>query len=392
MYLRDSAALTVGTRPHVPAGLGGDHQFVPVRGEVLLHQPAEVDLRGAVGRSVVVREVVVGDAEVEGAQRDLALGPEGPVVTEVVPVAQGQQGEVEPRTPGASRRSRRDTVASSRRALCSTVRTAAPEDRRLRTVAASASGVTATVSFSLFSSNQAPPYAGPGGLAGLGLECGGPLFGGEPFLGLGGGEAEVPLQASPWSNSEEVRFVYDARDPDALRALMRWKSAQYRRTGRRDRFAQPWMTALAEERLASGDDPECRGLLSVLYAAGRPVAAHFGLRSPTVLSWWFPAYDRDYGKYSPGLVVLHLRMLEAAAADRIRMVDLGSGPARYKDSLKTRELPVYEGAVVRPGPGGAAYRLSREPARAARRFVRDRPRLAGAARHALEEVGRLRDR
>ncbi|MEU6525742.1 GNAT family N-acetyltransferase [Streptomyces sp. NPDC046924] len=188
----------------------------------------------------------------------------------------------------------------------------------------------------------------------------------------------------------EVRFVYDAHDPDALRALMRWKSAQYRRTGRRDRFAQQWITALVE-RLASGDDPECRGLLSVLYAAGRPVAAHFGLRSPTVLSWWFPAYDRDYGKYSPGLV-LHLRMLEAAAADGIRLVDLGSGPARYKDSFKTRELPVYEGAVVRPAPGGTAYRLSREPARAARRFVRDRPRLAGAVRRTLEEAGRLRDR
>ncbi|SDD26670.1 GNAT family N-acetyltransferase [Streptomyces prasinopilosus] len=187
-----------------------------------------------------------------------------------------------------------------------------------------------------------------------------------------------------------VRFVYDARDPDALRALMRWKSAQYRRTGRRDRFAQPWITALVE-RLASGDDPGCRGLLSVLYAAGRPVAAHFGLRSPTVLSWWFPAYDRAYGKYSPGLV-LHLRMLEAAAADGIRTVDLGSGPARYKDSLKTRELPVYGGAVVRPVPGGAVYRLRREPVRAARRFVSDRPRLAGAARRALEGVGRLRDR
>lgn len=151
----------------------------------------------------------------------------------------------------------------------------------------------------------------------------------------------------------EVRFVYDAHDLDASRALMRWKSAQYRRTGRRHRFAQQWITALVE-RLASGDEPECRGLLSVLYADGRPVAAHFGPRSPTVLSWWFPAYDRDYGTYSPGLV-LHLRMLEAAA-DGIRPVGLGSGPARYEDSLKTRELPVYEGAAVRPVPGGAAYR------------------------------------
>ncbi|CAL9339001.1 hypothetical protein SUDANB58_00226 [Streptomyces sp. enrichment culture] len=188
----------------------------------------------------------------------------------------------------------------------------------------------------------------------------------------------------------EVRFVHDARDPQALRALMRWKSAQYRRTGRRDRFAQEWITELVEL-LARGEVPECRGVLSVLYAGGRPVAAHFGLCSRTVLSWWFPAYDRAYGRYSPGLV-LHLRMLEAAAARGIERVDLGSGPARYKDSFKTRDDVVYEGAVVRPGPGGAAYLLGREPARAARRFVRGRPRLAGAAAGTLTRLGRLRDR
>ncbi|MEU1853355.1 GNAT family N-acetyltransferase [Streptomyces sp. NPDC019990] len=188
----------------------------------------------------------------------------------------------------------------------------------------------------------------------------------------------------------EVRFVHDARDPEALRALMGWKSAQYRRTGRRDRFAQEWITRLVGL-LAESEEPECRGVLSVLYAAGRPVAAHFGLRSRTVLSWWFPAYDRAYAKYSPGLV-LQLRMLEAAAADGIETVDLGSGPARYKESFKTGDVRVYEGAVVRPVPGGAAHWLGREPARAARRFVRNRPRLAGAAARALAEAGRLRGR
>ncbi|GHI35315.1 GNAT family N-acetyltransferase [Streptomyces griseoviridis] len=188
----------------------------------------------------------------------------------------------------------------------------------------------------------------------------------------------------------EVRFVPDSRDPAALRQLMRWKSAQYRRTGRRDRFAQEWITGLVDL-LARGGEPECRGQLSVLYAGDRPVAAHFGLRSATVLSWWFPAYDRAFGAYSPG-ILLHLRMLEAAAADGIRTVDLGSGPARYKESLKTRDLRVYEGAVVRPVPGGAAHLLAREPARAARRFVRDRPRLAATAARALQGAGTLRER
>ncbi|GHA54403.1 hypothetical protein GCM10010303_77900 [Streptomyces purpurascens] len=188
----------------------------------------------------------------------------------------------------------------------------------------------------------------------------------------------------------EVRFVYDARDPDALRALMDWKSAQYRRTGRRDRFAQEWITRLVTL-LGESEEPECRGVLSVLYAADRPVAAHFGPRSRTVLSWWFPAYDRAYAKYSPGLV-LQLKMLEAAAADGVETVDLGSGPARYKESLKTRDLRVYEGAVVRPVPGGAVQWLGREPARAARRFVRNRPRLAGTAARTLAELGRVRGR
>ena len=36
--------------------------------------------------------------------------------------------------------------------------------------------------------------------------------------------------------------------------------------------------------------------------------------------------------------------------------------------------------------------LGREPARAARRFVRGHPRLADAARRTLTEVGRLRER
>ncbi|MFD3937386.1 GNAT family N-acetyltransferase [Streptomyces sp. NPDC058611] len=187
-----------------------------------------------------------------------------------------------------------------------------------------------------------------------------------------------------------LKFVFDERSPAALRTLMAWKSAQYRRTGRRDRFAQTWITNLVRM-LAGTTAPACSGVLSVLYAGDRPVAAHFGLRSRTVLSCWFPAYDRNFAKFSPGLV-LHLRMIEAAAAAGIEMLDLGRGDAAYKDSLKTRELMVHEGALLRPGPGAVLHRLSREPSRAIRRFVRERPQLKTAAVHTLESVGKMRDR
>src|SRR5262245_5717360 len=37
-----------------------------------------------------------------------------------------------------------------------------------------------------------------------------------------------------------LRFTLDSRDPRHLEQLMQWKSAQYRRTGRFDRFARRW--------------------------------------------------------------------------------------------------------------------------------------------------------
>ncbi|MEV6397595.1 GNAT family N-acetyltransferase [Streptomyces sp. NPDC051907] len=188
----------------------------------------------------------------------------------------------------------------------------------------------------------------------------------------------------------EVRFVFDERDPAALRTLMEWKSAQYRRTGRRDRFAKEWINALVR-RLHQTRAPGCSGVLSVLYVADKPVAAHFGLRSRTVLSCWFPAYDPEFAKYSPGLV-LHLRMAEAAAAEGVGMLDLGRGDAEYKGALQTGRLRVSEGSSVRPGPLAALWWLSREPSRRAHSFVRARPRLAGYAQQTLNRVGRLRSR
>ncbi|MEU8352493.1 MULTISPECIES: GNAT family N-acetyltransferase [unclassified Streptomyces] len=186
----------------------------------------------------------------------------------------------------------------------------------------------------------------------------------------------------------EVRYVHDERDPEMLRTLMRWKSAQYRRTGRSDRFAQPWITELVEQ-LFHSRFSSFRGQLSVLYAAGRPVAAHFGPRTGRVLSSWFPAYDPDHGRWSPGLV-LYLRMAEAAAGDGLHHIDLGRGEKRYKDELKTAEFTVREGWVTRPHPVAAGHRARRAPVRALRNTVTARPELFEPADRLLRRVGRLR--
>lgn len=152
----------------------------------------------------------------------------------------------------------------------------------------------------------------------------------------------------------ELRFELASSDPAALPTLMRWKSDQYRRTRARDQFAAGWVVRVVEE-LQAADTAECIGTLSVLYAGDRPVAAHFGLRSDRVLSYWFPAYDPAYAPYSTGLVLL-LRMAEVVAGQGVSQVDLGRGQQRYKDELASYQLEVAEGRVGVSGPAVALRR------------------------------------
>ncbi|NGO72948.1 GNAT family N-acetyltransferase [Streptomyces boncukensis] len=186
----------------------------------------------------------------------------------------------------------------------------------------------------------------------------------------------------------EVRYVHDERDPELLRTLMAWKSAQYRRTGRSDRFARSWIVRLAQHLFHSRSD-RFAGQLSVLYAGGRPVAAHFGLRTDRVHACWFPAYDPAFARYSPGLL-MHLRLAEAAADEGISYIDLGRGQKEYKDLLKTRDLTVHEGWVTRRHPMALGHRAHRAPVRALRNAVQSRPELFAPADRLLRAAGALR--
>ena len=98
--LARTAALAVGTGPHVPAGLGRDDHLVAVRREVLLEERAEVDLRLAVRRTVVVGQVEVGHPAVERPAQHRPLGLGRLVVAEVLPQPQRDDRELEAAGPG----------------------------------------------------------------------------------------------------------------------------------------------------------------------------------------------------------------------------------------------------------------------------------------------------
>jgi CelD/BcsL family acetyltransferase involved in cellulose biosynthesis len=180
----------------------------------------------------------------------------------------------------------------------------------------------------------------------------------------------------------------DTLDADALRTLMGWKSDQYRRTGRLDRFSQPWIIELIDS-LHATRGTSLRGLLSVLYAGGKPVAAHFGLQAGPILSYWFPAYDVSFARYSPGLI-LQLKVAEEVAATGVQLIDLGKGKMQYKESTKSYDLFVAEGIVASRSPLGVAHWARRAPQAWAIRQIRANPALFRAADTVLRRGARIR--
>jgi CelD/BcsL family acetyltransferase involved in cellulose biosynthesis len=142
-----------------------------------------------------------------------------------------------------------------------------------------------------------------------------------------------------------VRFVADAVDPEALDQVIGLKRAQYAATGARDYFAEPDRSELLT-RLLRTRDSSFGGVLSTLRAGPHLVAAHFGMRSGSVLHWWFPVYDPAFAHLSPGWMLLR-ELVIAAPELGITRIDLGRGDDEYKRRAKTGETMVGQGVVTK---------------------------------------------
>jgi CelD/BcsL family acetyltransferase involved in cellulose biosynthesis len=183
-----------------------------------------------------------------------------------------------------------------------------------------------------------------------------------------------------------LMFAYDPRDPAALRRVMQAKSAQYRRTGLRDRFAEPSVVRLVEA-LHDMRTANFALLVPTLSEGGTWIAGNIMLRYRGTLSGWFPAYDPTYGRYSPGM--LHrLKCLEAAASHGVRRVELGREGQPHKERWATDETILFEGAIEQPTVTALVRRAQREPVRILRTAVVKNPRLYRTARRTLARLRR----
>lgn len=183
-----------------------------------------------------------------------------------------------------------------------------------------------------------------------------------------------------------VRFEHHVADPAVLDTLVAWKEQQYRRTRVPNVLGVSWRRQLLE-RLLQSTDEDFSALLSVLYVAERPVAINYSLRSRAVLHSWFPAYDRGFARYSPG-VLLFIRLFQAAAELGIRRVDLGKGFGVHKHRYASGASIVLEGAVDTRATVATMRRLwyrTRQRVLASRLY----PHLRAPARMVSDVLGRF---
>ncbi len=144
-----------------------------------------------------------------------------------------------------------------------------------------------------------------------------------------------------------LKFEFHSTDENAFQSLIEWKSKQHQRTGVLQIMKVEWVPSLLNL-LRQNQFHDFKGQFSTLYAGENLVAVHLGLRNDNALHIWFPTYNLQYEKYSPGLILL-LEMAKQAAAENLKRIDLGRGEERYKANFKTDDLSIAEGAIdLRP--------------------------------------------
>lgn len=132
--------------------------------------------------------------------------------------------------------------------------------------------------------------------------------------------------------------------PGLLDLILRRKREQLERSGQHDIFGCGWTERLLC-RLLEIEDEDFGLRLAALSTRDGVIAAEIGLLSGTAYHLWFPVYDPDFARYSPG-TLMTLDTLEAVSRLGVRTVDFGAGIEGYKTSFADPGALVLEDAVV----------------------------------------------
>lgn len=157
-----------------------------------------------------------------------------------------------------------------------------------------------------------------------------------------------------------VRFSFCDRSDDVYAKLKVMKAQQYDEINVRSVFDVAW-SARALDIIRGTQSPSFAGVVSTLHAGEQLMAVHLGMRSSSVLHWWFPTYDRAASKYSAGIMLL-LEVARHAQEFGISSIDLGRGDEHFKAKFRNDATDLCEGSIERTGTIPGLLRKSQKVA------------------------------
>lgn len=153
-----------------------------------------------------------------------------------------------------------------------------------------------------------------------------------------------------------ISFEFSCADMKAKIAnIIELKSVQYLQRDTADIFALPRNRELLFE-LAKSEDPLCELVVSELRAGDTWAASHIGLRCGSTLHYWFPVYNDEIKRTSPGRILI-LELLRAAADAGVTRIDYGLGESRTKMEFANEVVPLVKGQWESGGLRSIAARL-----------------------------------
>ncbi|MEO8493991.1 MAG: GNAT family N-acetyltransferase [Planctomycetota bacterium] len=151
-----------------------------------------------------------------------------------------------------------------------------------------------------------------------------------------------------------VRLDLETTNSGVFDTLIGWKRQQLRSRRVADCFRPAWVLPLLNRILHTRGET-FSSMLSALYVGDELAAINFGLRSGPVLHGWVTAYNPQFRKFSPGLMLI-VKLAQAAESAGITRIDMGRGDESFKRNFCSGATRVAEGAVDRRLVVGAMKR------------------------------------
>ena len=153
----------------------------------------------------------------------------------------------------------------------------------------------------------------------------------------------------------DLRFVLEVDKTDELLdKIIDEKCRQYRERGATDVFENAQNRKLLHQ-LSREDHRQCTLVLSTLYAGETWAAFHIGLRCGPVFHYWFPVFNDDLKRMSPGRLLI-LEMLRAMPGGGMNLLDYGLGESRTKLEFANGTRRFVKGSWSAAGVGGLVAR------------------------------------